>query len=376
MLSEENINFLDYFSTLEDHRIDRKKLYPMEEILLLTLCGVICGCEGWADLEEFGKQKLKFLRRYRPFEYGTPSDDTLRRFFRSLDPEGFKRCFIEWVKNLQKTRPDIVSIDGKRLRRSYDKANDKPAIHMVSAFVSNARLVLGQEKVTDKSNEITAIPKLLDLLDISGAIVTIDAMGCQTKIAKKITDKECDYVFGLKGNQGALREDVELFFQTHKQSGFKKLAHDYCCDIDKGHGRFESRSCRITEDIAWLDSLDKWAGLRSIIMIESVRELGDLVESETRYYISSLPANAVAAAQAIRSHWGVENCLHWVLDVTFREDDNRIRNGNAPENMAIMRHAVINMLQPHRSKKMTMKRLRKMAGWDDNVLERILLTKF
>lgn len=376
MLESNEVGFLDYFSNLEDPRIDRKKLHPIEEILLVTLCGVICGCEGWEDLEEFGKTKLDFFRRYLPFEHSAPSDDTYRRFFRAIDPQQFKSCFISWVRTFQNLNPDIVSIDGKTLRHSYDKANDKPAIHMVSAFASNARMVLGQEKVSDKSNEITAIPKLLELLDIKGAIVTIDAMGCQKKIAEKIIDKKADYVFGLKGNHGTLKEDVELFFQHHKKTDFKKIKHDFCFDVDKGHGRFETRKCWVTEDIDWLDGRHEWKGLNSIIMLESTREIGEKLTGETRYYLSSLKPNAVKINHAIREHWGIENGLHWVLDVTFREDDSRIRSGNAPENLAIIRHAVINMLQPHRSKKMTIKRLRKTAAWDNKVLASIVETKF
>jgi predicted transposase YbfD/YdcC len=376
-MSESNkIGFLDYFSNLEDPRINRKKLYPIEEILLITLAGVICGCEGWTDLEEFGKTKLEFFRKYLQFENGVPSDDTYRRFYRAINPNQFKKCFIEWVKSFQEINSDVVAIDGKTLRHSYDRAKDKPAIHMISAFASNARIVLGQEKVSNKSNEITAIPKLLELLDIKGATVTIDAMGCQKKIAKKVIDKEADYVFGLKGNQGTLKTDVELFFEHHRKKGFKKLKHDYCCTVDKDHGRLETRECWITKDIGWLEGSKQWEGLNSVIMIESTREIGEKISRETRYYISSLSVSAETISNAIREHWGVENGLHWVLDVTFREDDSRIRKGNAPENLAIIRHAVINMLQPHRNKNISIKRLRKKVGWDTNTLEMILATKF
>lgn len=376
MLKSKEVGFLDHFSSIEDPRIDRRKLHPIEEILLITLCGVICGCEGWEDLEEFGKTKLKFFKKYLPFKHGAPSDDTYRRFYRVVDPHQFKACFIAWVQAFQELNPGIVAIDGKTLRRSYDRAKDKPAIHMVSAFASNARIVLGQEKVSTKSNEITAIPKLLNMLDVRESVVTIDAMGCQKKIAKKIIDKKADYVFGLKGNQGTLKTDVELFFNHHKKTDFKKMNHDYYCMVDKDHGRFETRKCWITEDIGWLEDRNKWKGLRSIVMIESTREIGDQTATETRYYISSLSANAAKVGSAIRDHWGVENSLHWVLDVTFREDDSRIRDGNAPENLAIIRHAVINMLQPHRGKKMSIKKLRKKAGWDSGTLETILTTKF
>lgn len=376
MAEVNEIGFLDYFSTLEDPRIDRKKLYSLEEILLITLCGVIGGCEGWEDLEDFGKIKLDFFRQYLPFENGAPSDDTYRRFFRSLDPKQFKECFINWVNAFQELHRDVVAIDGKTLRHSYDRAKEKPAIHMVSAFASSARLVLGQEKVADKSNEITAIPNLIKLLNLRGATVTIDAMGCQKAIAKDIIDKGADYVLGLKGNQGQLKEDVELFFQHHKKNNFKKLKHDYCFMVDKDHGRFEKRSCWITEEIGWLEGRDKWKGLRSLIMIESSREIDGNISEETRYYIASAEANAIHANNTVRSHWGIENSLHWVLDVTFREDDSRIRDGSAPENLAIVRHIALNMLQQHRGKKMSIKKLRKKSGWDNSHLKMILETKF
>lgn len=370
------LGFLDYFSGIDDPRIDRKKLYSVEELLLVTLCGVICGCEGWEDLEEFGETKLDFFRNYLSFEHGAPSDDTYRRFFRAIDPEQFKKCFIDWVNAFQDLNRDVVAIDGKTLRHSYDTAKEKPAIHMVSAFASKARVVLGQEKVAAKSNEITAIPKLIKMLDLRGATVTIDAMGCQKAIVKNIIDKEADYVLGLKGNQGQLKNDVELFFQYHKKSNFKKLKHDHCLMVNKDHGRFEKRTCWITEDINWLENKEKWDGLRSIVMIESTREIGDIVSVETRYYIASIEANAVRAANTIREHWGVENSLHWILDVTFREDDSRIRDGNAPENLAIVRHIALNMLQQHRGKKTSVKKLRKMSGWNDSNLKMILETKF
>lgn len=370
------LGFLDYFAKLEDPRINRNKLHPIEEILLVTLCGVICGCEGWEDLEEFGQIKLDFFKEYLPFTHGAPSDDTYRRFFRALNPEQFKECFVEWVKTFQVVHGDIVAIDGKTLRHSYDKAGEKPAIHMISAFASSARLVLGQEKVADKSNEITAIPKLLKMLDLQGATVTIDAMGCQKTIVKEIIAKQADYVIGLKGNQGQLKEDVDLFFQHHRKSNFKKLKHDFCTTVNKDHGRFEKRSCWITDDIAWLENKDKWAGLKSLIMVESMREIDDVVTEEVRYYITSIPANALLAADVVRSHWAIENSLHWILDVTFREDDSRIRRGNAPQNLAIIRHIVLNMLQQHRAKKMSIKKLRKKSGWDNAHLKKILGTTF
>ena len=246
--------FLDFFKGVPDHRIDRRKLHPVEEILLVTFCGSIAGCDSWDDLELFGQTKLEMLQRYLPFENGPPSDDTLRRFFRALNPERFEQCFIEWVKSLQlDLEHKIIAVDGKTSRRSFDK--DSKAMHIVSAFASELNLVLGQVNTADKSNEITAIPELLELLDISGAIITIDAMGCQSKIVEKITEGGADYVIGLKGNQGHLNEDTRLVFKE-KPSEMKFIS---TTNVNKSHGRIETRRCTLSEDIQWLrDAHPQW----------------------------------------------------------------------------------------------------------------------
>jgi len=363
------LSFFNHFSELEDPRIDRKKLYPLEEILFVTLCAVICGAESWYDIEDFGEARIRFLRRYYLFKNGIPSHDTIGRLFSLLDPTIFKDCFINWVKAIQVSIPELIAIDGKTLRHSFDKANNKPAIHMLSAFASNARLVLGQTKVDAKTNEITAIPKLLDLLVIKGAIITIDAMGCQKEIAKKIIDKNADYIFGLKGNQGDLHENIETYFND------KTLSFDCYEETDKGHGRIEIRKIYVTTSIDWLEQKKYWKGLSSIIKVESTRILQNKKTTEFRYYISSLKSSPQKILQAIRSHWGIENSLHWVLDLTFREDECRIRKKNAPENMAIIRHIVFNILQ-HADNKISIRRRKKKAGWSDEYLENVLKQKF
>lgn len=366
--------FLDFFKQVPDHRVERRKLHRVEEILLITFCGVIAGCDSWEDLELFGKTKLDYLRHYLPFKNGVPSDDTLRRFFRALDPEKFETCFMEWVKSFQlNLEQKVVALDGKTSRRSFD--GERQAMHMVSAFASEAGITLGQMKVDDKSNEITAIPQLLELLDITGAIVTIDSMGCQTKIAEKIIEKGGAYVFGLKGNQSTLHEDVKLLF-AGKLAGINVRSTS---TVDKGHGRIETRTCTVTEDIDWLkEAHPKWKGLRSIVEIENNREVKGEVSSEKRYYISSHGADPVVIAQAVRQHWGVENKLHWVLDVSFGDDQSRIRKGNAPQNIAIVKKTALNLLRIMKKERprVSFKGMRKLAGWDNAFLNAVLSAKF
>jgi len=372
-------SFLEYFSNLEDPRINRKKQYPLDEILLVVLCAVVCGAEGWADFKLFGDEKLDFLRIYLPFKNGIPSRNTYSRVFSLLNPESFKECFISWVKSFQKSMQEVIAIDGKTLRHSFDTTKDKPAIHMVIAFASKARLVLGQQKVNDKSNEITAIPELLRLLDIKGSIITIDAMGCQKEIAKNIVEKEADYVFSLKGNHENLFDDVKTFFEFGRKERFRDTSFDYHEELNKEHGRIDTRKCWISSQTDWIDQKDKWKGFNSIAMVESTRTIKDRTTVETRFFISSLPQNAKLFATVVRSHWGIENTLHWVLDMTFREDESRVREGNSAENMAIIRHTVLNMLQNSKKKDIStisIRALRKKAGWSNNALAQIILQNF
>jgi predicted transposase YbfD/YdcC len=370
--------FTANFGSLDDPRIERKKLYSIEEILFITLCGSICGAESWRDFVLFGKEKIDFLRQYFLFANGIPCKDTFARLFAALDPECFKACFIKWVKSLQSELGDIIAIDGKTLCNSLDRANGTSAIHMVSAFATEARLVLAQQKVDDKSNEITAIPLLLDLLNLKGSIVTIDAMGCQTAIAKKIQEKEGEYVFALKGNQGTLNEDVRLFLETEINKASSTAIEDKHEEIDKGHGRIEIRKCVVSSQIDWLPQKANWDGLKTIVMIEEKRIIGDKVTEERRFFISSLPPDAEKIARCVRAHWLIENGLHWTLDLVFNEDNSRVRHQNAGQNMALIRHITLNMLNGAKSafKNVGLKALRKKAGWGNSTLDAIVRQSF
>jgi len=369
------MDFLDIFGQLDDPRIERKKLHPMPEILMLTLCAVICGAESWDDMEAFGKAKLVFLRQYLPYESGIPSDDTLRRFFRAIDTTQFQRLFVEWVRAWlsPEVAGKVVAIDGKTLRGSHD--GGQSPIHLVSAFASEAGIVLGQVKTSEKSNEITAIPELLDWLDVRGAIVTIDAMGCQKAIAEKIIDKGGDYLLALKGNQSSLHDDVCLHFEQPAPASLARMTSAET--IDKGHGRIEVRQCRLSTDIDWLRGRHpEWKNLSSIVAIDSQRIIGNTTTQETRYFISSSQAPAARMLAAVRLHWGIENQLHWVLDMSFGEDQSRIRKDNAPTNVAIIRHAALNMIRKTPKNRMSVKRMRKAAGWDDSLLTEVLAQVF
>jgi len=369
------MDFLDIFGQLDDPRIERKKLHPMPEILLLTLCAVICGAESWDDIEMFGKSKLAFLRHYLPYEHGIPSDDTVRRFFRAIDSAQFQRLFVEWIQAWlsPEVAGKVVAIDGKTLRGSHD--GSQSPIHVVSAFASEAGIVLGQIKTREKSNEITAIPELLKWLDVRGAMVTIDAMGCQKTIAESIIDKGGDYLLALKGNQSSLHEDVRLHFE---QTAPASLVRMTCAEsVDKGHGRIEVRQCRMSTDIDWLRGRHpEWKNLGSIVAIDSERLIGDTTTQETRYFISSSLVSASRMLAAVRLHWGIENQLHWVLDMSFGEDQSRIRKDNAPANIGIIRHAALNMIRQVPKNRVSIKRMRKAAGWDDSVLTDILAQVF
>jgi predicted transposase YbfD/YdcC len=370
--------FLDFFASVPDHRINRKKLYSVGEILLLTFCGLVSGCNSWEDLEFFGVLRLEFLRKYLPYKNGSPSDDTLRRFFRVLDPKTFELKFQEWINKFGFVLSNkVIAIDGKTSRRSHD--GDIGAIHTVSAFMSESKIVLGQQKVNSKSNEIIAIPELLDMIDISGAIITIDAMGTQHEIANKIIDKQANYVLSLKGNQSGLFEAVRTAFQTTKVT--KTIT-----DIDSGHGRIETRTCTISNSSKWLKWVKqyypKWSSIKSLVKIDSIREIKGRKSLETRYYISSLKVEPEVMLNIIRQHWGVES-MHWVLDVTFGDDNSRVRKGYAPQNILTMKKAALNLLQMVKAKypkiygiSTSIARLRKVAGWTEELLLKVLTADF
>src|SRR5271165_2192454 len=312
-LSEATV-FLDYFKDLPDPRQRGKVLYPLDEVLLLCLLAVLGGAETFVDIARFGEKKLGLLRRFRPFRDGTPSHDHLGDIFATLDAGKFQRCFVAWVAALTGTSADVIAIDGKTLRRSYQKKGAKAPIHMVSAFAARQRLVLGQVKVAEKSNEIVAIPALLDMMAIEGAIVTIDAMGCQRDIAAKILEKKADYILALKGNQGSLREDVEVFANEQKSRGFAESPITVHETVDADHGRVETRKYTAIHNVDWLRARHDWPGLRGVIMVESQREFGDKIERETRFYITSTTLVAKLCGPMIRAHWAIENSLHWVMD--------------------------------------------------------------
>ena len=364
--------FLTHFQAVQDPRQVGKILYPLEEIFLLVLCGVISGADGWTSIALYGQKKLELLRRFLPFENGTPSHDQLGILFSRLDMEEFQSCFISWVASLNETLEGVVAVDGKTLRRSFDTNSNQAAIHMVSAWACGQKLVIGQRKVDDKSNEITAIPELLELLKIKGAIVTIDAMGCQREICKKVNDKEAYYLINLKGNQGKLRKDVERFFNEHLKRNIGGDSVTQIETVDADHGRIETRRHTVCSDIDWLRDRHNWPGLKSIVMTKYTYEIRGESKTKIRFYISSLADSAEKMAQYIRDHWQVENCLHWVLDVTFRQDDCRIRKENAAANFTTINHAAINFLKRVPGKKMSMPQKRRSAAWDDDYMESII----
>jgi len=367
----EAIVFLDYFNDLADPRQQGKVVYPLREVLLLCLLAVLAGAETFADIARFGEKKLSLLRRFLPFRNGTPAHDHLGDIFAVLDAETFQRCFVSWVAAFTGAPVDVIAIDGKTSRRSYQKKGAKEAIHMVSAFATRQRLVLGQTKVAEKSNEIIAIPKLLGMLAIEGAIVTIDAMGCQREIAKTIVDKRADYVLALKGNQGSLREDVELFAAEQKAQSFKDTKMSRHETVDGDHGRIETRAYTVINDVAWLQERHDWPGLQSVVIVESTREIGSRIERDTRFYITSLALAAHLIGPVIRSHWAVENSLHWVLDMIFRDDECRVRKDHAPANFTTLKHMAHNLIRKAPGKD-SLRLKRKVAAWDDDFLVGLL----
>jgi predicted transposase YbfD/YdcC len=367
----ETVVFLSYFNALEDPRQPGKVTYPLDEILLLCLLAVLAGAECFTEIALFGVKKLELLRRFRPFKDGTPAHDHLGDILAVLDAEQFQRCFVAWVAAMTGVPAGVIAIDGKTVRRSGQKRGTKAAIHVVSAFAARQRLVLGQVKVAEKSNEIIAIPKLLDMLAIEGAIVTIDAMGCQRDIAQKIIDKKADYLLALKGNQGSLREDVELFAAEQKARGFIDTTISQDTTIDGDHGRIETRTTTVIHDAEWLQERHDWPGLQAVVVVESTREINGKIEQETRFYITSLVMLAHLLGPVVRSHWAIENSLHWVMDMVFRDDECRVRTDHAPANFATIKHIAHNLLR-RPSGKQSLRARRKAAGWDDDFLASLI----
>lgn len=370
----------DHFANLKDPRVERCRLYPLLEILIISLCATLCGAEGWEHMNEWGIAKQTWLKENLGLELanGIPRDDTFRRVLSQLDPAEFGVCFLSWTQAIQHhTRGEVIALDGKTLRHTFDMATGQKAIHMVSAWASQNRLVLGQVKVEDKSNEITAIPTLLSLLDISGCIVTIDAMGTQRAIAAQIIGKGGEYILALKGNQESVHKDVQLFFEYAKSKRWEEIAHHYCEQITKDHGRLETRRCWQVDlsslEGRWSDVIEKWKGLTSLICIESVRQIGNKTSVEMRYFLGSICGDARKALESVRSHWGIENSVHWVLDVTMNEDANRIRKDHAPANLATIRHLALNLCRREKGCKRGVKAKMLKAAWDENYLLQLML---
>lgn len=361
------ISLIDHFVDLPDPRLDRRKLHSLTDILCITICAVICGAQHWTQIEDFGLAKEKWFRTFLTLENGIPSHDTFGTFFAALDPEAFATCFIQWVEALaEHTLGDIVSIDGKALKKSFDKASGKAMIHMVSAFSSANDLVLGQLKVNDKSNEITAVPQLLKLLVLEGAIVTTDALNCQKDIASTIIDRGADYVLALKENHPTLYKDVELYFKTHAErcESTEEL-------VEKGHGRIESRRYWLETHIDWLEQRVEWKKLKGIGMVESRRDVNGEISFERRFYVVSV-LDIEAFSRAVRRHWHVENKLHWTLDVAFKEDLSRARIGYASENFSTLRRIALNLLKQEKTSKRGIESKRLRAGWDHDYLLKVL----
>ena len=368
------ITIVDHFKDLEDKRVERTKRHKLIDIVTIAICAVICGVDSWVLMEAYGKKKEKWLKQFLELPNGIPSHDTFARVFARIDPQQFHNCFLSWIKSINKiTEGEVIAIDGKTLRHSYDKGKDKGAIHMVSAWATSNKLVLGQCKVEEKSNEITAIPELIKVLDIAGCLVTIDAMGCQKEIVKSIAEKSGEYIIALKKNQGNLYKNVEEIFKEAISKGFEGFKYSEFHTKEDKHGREEIRHYLMLSDIEErIDTDKKWVNLQSVGMVEYIRKVNGKTKVETGYYISSLTNNAKLLGESVRTHWGIENSLHWVLDVAFREDDCRIRKDNAPQNFAVIRHIAVNLLGKEKSQKLGTKSKQFCAGWDDEYLEKIL----
>lgn len=363
------------FSDLPDPRVEGRCDHKVIDIVVLTICGVICGADGWVGVETYGKEKEAFLREYLDLPNGIPSHDTLGRFFAALDAEAFQERFARWVETVfELTDGQVIAMDGKTARRSHDQRIGKDAIHLVSAWATSNGIALGQRRVGDKSNEITAIPELLRMLDVAGCVVTIDAMGCQTEIARTIIDQKAAYVLAVKDNQANLRQDIEDWFAYAEQVQFRNMQADYHQTVNKNHGRIEIRQCwAIADPLAfeYIRHYQGWTNLQTIIRVQRERRESDRTSLETAFYISSLAPDAQRLLACTRHHWSIENAFHWVLDVTFREDDSRVRSGHAPENFTVLRRLALNILKQDHSKG-SLKQKRFRAALNDQFLLHLL----
>lgn len=374
MLPETSVLF--YFADLDDPRSGQNITHPLLNVVVIAILGVICGADSWVDIERYGNAKKDWLSHFLDLANGIPSHDTFGRVFRWIDEEAFQARFVQWTASLcQQTQGQLVAIDGKKLRRSQERRQERAGIWMVSAWASENRLVLGQKKVDDKSNEITAIPELLAQLDISGCVVTLDALNTQTAIAQQIVDAQADYILAVKANQGTLYEDLQLLFEGFADEHYQNVHYATASRENAGHDRQEFRQIWVVSEPEYRDYLrqgQRWANLHTLIKLVSVRVTATQTETSTRYFISSWQASAPAFMAAIREHWQIENGLHWVLDIAFREDESRIRKDHAPQNMAVLRHLALNLLKQETSAQVGIAAKRKMAGWDNDYLLKVV----
>lgn len=369
-------SILSYFDDLDDPRIERNRKHPLINIIAIAILGVLCGADTWVDIESYGKAKQAWLSTFLDLRNGIPSHDTFGRVFRWLDAEQFQACFVAWTQSLcQMKAGDGVSIDGKKLRRSHDHTHEHDGIWMVSVWAGKQRLVLGQRKVDDKSNEITAVPEIIASLDIRGCVVTLDALNTQVNIARQIVAAQADYIFPVKDNQGTLHEDVAMLFDGFEEGDYVGVTYETAKQVSEGHDRREIRQCWVVnapDYVHYLRRGAQWAGLTSLVKLLTIRETPKKIEVTTRYFISSWTASAQEFLRHIRQHWQIENGLHWVLDIAFREDESRIRKDHAPQNMAVLRHMATNLLKHETSVKVGIAAKRKMAGWDNEYLFKVL----
>ena len=370
-------SFVGQFGNVDDPRRQAGMRYPLLEIIFIAICAIIAGCDDWVAIERFGKAKIRWFKLYLPLKHGIPSHDTFGKVFAALDAEQFEEAFINWMKMVS-TISGVVALDGKTIRRSFDKATGQAAIHMVTAWSHANRLIMGQVKVADKSNEITALPKLIQLLTVKGCLVTIDAMGTQTTIADLIIEQGGDYILSVKLNQKHLYEDISHLFKHATEGNFEQEQFDQDKTTEKGHGRIEVRNCQVVTHPDWLDYLrgrHNWRELKAVIKICRTRKrTKKKQQTETCYYLCSRQITARDALDAVRAHWGVENNVHWMLDVIFQEDMSRVRTKNAQQNLALMRRIAINLLNCETSRKDSMKGKRQLAGWDESYLEKVIFS--
>lgn len=376
MTEPTGIGIAEHFNALEDPRIERTKHHLLIDIVTIAICAVICGADDWIEVAAFGRGKIKWLQHFLALPHGIPSHDTFWRVFRALDPLQFETCFLAWVREVMHlTQGEVIAIDGKTLRHSYDRTDHKAAIHMVSAWATENHLVLGQRKVDAKSNEITAIPELLRLLEIRDCVVTVDAIGCQKEVAETIRTRGADYALAVKKNQGKLYEDVKDLFAGAVEEHWHDVSHDYVRDVYGDHGRIEIRECWTISEGDFLDYLrnrEAWKDLQTIVMLRCERRMGQKRSRQTRYYISSLSNDAQRILKAVRGHWGIENGLHWILDIAFQEDQSRLRKGHGAHNFGLLRHIAVNLLKQEKSEKIGVKAKRLRAAVDEEYLLKVL----